>query len=149
MNSQEYLRGGGYANSLNLSPGTARPGAYNTTVGLPGTMRGMNQRPQIDPSTYLDERYTMYGNNGNLGNGDVRHARPPQGYAETVHANSFVGANNQAWSHNSGANTINGAIEGGRSRNAGRPNLPTVGNRVFLLTAEPPPRPFDTVTVQA
>lgn len=124
MNQQEFFSRGGYAN-LNLAPPNTRQ-SYNTATGVPGagSMR-LGPRP-LDASQYaghfpyLDDRFNSYS--------DVRHSRmqSPQAYGDSLHANSFVTSNAQAWQHNSGATTINGAMDAGRSRNAGRPPLPTV-----------------------
>jgi len=106
---QLFFASGYPMSNANRSPSSARPG-YNTTAGLPGINR-MNQR-QMDavgqsPAAFLnDDRFGTYDSNA------FRHNRitPSQGFGD-----AFLG-NNQAWTYNSGANTVNGAMGDGRLR---------------------------------
>ncbi|KAL2018968.1 hypothetical protein VTK56DRAFT_10193 [Thermocarpiscus australiensis] len=121
MNQQPDLFFPPYAMSTaNRSPGSARPG-YNTATGLPGVNR-LNQR-QMDPAGQApaalfagDDRFGSYDSNAFL-----RHSRvqPTPGFG----ADGFVG-NTQAWTYNSGANTVTGALGDGRLRPGARRAIP-------------------------
>ncbi len=89
----------------NRSPSSARPG-YNTTSSLSAANR-INQRP-LDPIGQLPS--SLYNSEDRFGSYDTSSFRNPRIHAQQGFSDNFMLGNNQAWSYNSGAATVNGAM---------------------------------------